>query len=163
MCALFKNFLIQWWVQIFEYLNKMTLEYYSYSYSCYFQSTNLFGYSFGKYMASEYIWIFVWYIMWHPNIFGYSFVSILWYSLITVSCSGVSCVSACQLGVTVTPWLQTQTVSALGSKSARYVRQSDSYRGRQLDSQRWRQWDSERIRQWQGETVRQDEPETDMQ
>ena len=34
-------------------------------------------------MASEYIWIFVRFITWHPNIFGYSFVSILWYSLIT--------------------------------------------------------------------------------
>ena len=34
-------------------------------------------------MASEYIWIFAWYIMWNPNIFGYSFVSILWYLFIT--------------------------------------------------------------------------------
>ena len=60
----------------------MTLEYYSY-YSCYSRNTNIFGYSFGKYVASEYIWIFIRYIMWHPNIFWYSFVSILWYSLIT--------------------------------------------------------------------------------
>ena len=51
----------------------MTLEYYSYSYSCYFRSTNIFGYSFGKYVAFKYIQIFVWYIMWHPKIFGYSF------------------------------------------------------------------------------------------
>ena len=43
---------------------------------------NIFGYSFGKYVASEYIQIFVWYIMWHPNIFGDSFVPILLYSLI---------------------------------------------------------------------------------
>ena len=44
---------------------------------------NKFGYSFGKYVASEYIRIFIRYIMWHANIFGYSFGSILWYSLIT--------------------------------------------------------------------------------
>ena len=52
----------------------MTLKYYSYSYLCYFRSTNIFGYSFGKYMASEYIWIFVRYTILPPNIFGYSFV-----------------------------------------------------------------------------------------
>ena len=63
----------------------MTLKYYSYSYLCYFRNTNIFGYSFGKYVASEYIRIFIRYIMWHPNIFGYSFVSILWYLLITAS------------------------------------------------------------------------------
>ena len=38
---------------------------------------------FGKYVASKYMRIFIRYIMWHSNIFGYSFVSILWYSLIT--------------------------------------------------------------------------------
>ena len=64
----------------------MTLEYYLYLYSCYFWNTNIFGYSFGKYVASEYIRIFIRYIMWHPNIFRYSFVSILWYSLITGVC-----------------------------------------------------------------------------
>ena len=35
-------------IQIFEYSNKMALEYYSYSYSCHFSSTNIFGYSFLK-------------------------------------------------------------------------------------------------------------------
>ena len=81
---LLKKLLNQWWVWIFEYSNKMTLKYYSYLYLCYFRNTNIFGYLFGKYVASEYIQVFIWYIMWHPNIFGYSFVSILWYSLITV-------------------------------------------------------------------------------
>ena len=61
----------------YKYLNKMTLKYYSYSYLCYFRNTNIFGYLFGKYVASEYIRIFIRYIMWHPNIFGYLFVSIL--------------------------------------------------------------------------------------
>ena len=65
------------------YSNKITLKYYLYLYFCYFQHTNIFGYSFGKYVASEYILIFVRYIMWHPNIFRYLFMSILWYSLIT--------------------------------------------------------------------------------
>ena len=60
----------------YEYSNKMTLEYYLCSYLCYFQSTNIFRYLFGKYVSVEYIWIFVRYIMWHQNIFGYSFVSI---------------------------------------------------------------------------------------
>ena len=55
----------------YEYLNKISLQYYLYSYMCYLQSTNIFGYSFSKYVASEYIQIFVRYIMWHPNIFGY--------------------------------------------------------------------------------------------
>ena len=49
----------------------MTLKYYSYSYLCYFRNTNISGYSFGKYVASKYIRIFIRYIMWHPNIFGY--------------------------------------------------------------------------------------------
>ena len=63
----------------------MILKYYSYSYLYlyYIRNTNIFGYLFGKYVATEYIWIFIRYLMWHPNIFGYSFVSILWYSLIT--------------------------------------------------------------------------------
>ena len=61
----------------------MTLKYYLHLYSCYFRSTNIFGYSFGKYVAIKYIWIFVWYILVHPNTFGYSFVSILRYLLIT--------------------------------------------------------------------------------
>ena len=33
-------------IRILEYLNKMTLEYYLYSYLCHFPSTNIFGYSF---------------------------------------------------------------------------------------------------------------------
>ena len=36
-----------------------------------------------KYISSEYIRIFVRYIIWHTNIFGLLFQSILWYSLIT--------------------------------------------------------------------------------
>ena len=64
----------------------MTLKYYLYSYSCYFWSMNIFGYSFGKYVALTYIRIFVWYIMWHLNIFRYLFVSILCYLLITGAC-----------------------------------------------------------------------------
>ena len=66
-------------------LNKMTLEYYLYSYLCYIRSTNILGYSLGKYVASKYIRIFIRYILWHPNKFGYLFVSTLWYSLITNS------------------------------------------------------------------------------
>ena len=81
--ALLKNFFNQWLVWTFEYLNKITLKYYSCSYLCYFRRTNIFGYSFGKCVVSEYIRIFVRYMTWHLNIFGYSFVSILWYSLIT--------------------------------------------------------------------------------
>ena len=65
-----KNSFNQWWVQIFQYWNKMTLEYYLYLYSCYFRNTNIFGYLFGKYVASKYILIFIQYIIWHPNIFG---------------------------------------------------------------------------------------------
>ena len=61
----------------------MTLEYYSYLCSCYFRNTNIFRYLFGKYIASKYIRIFIRYMMWHPNMFRYLFVSILWYSLIT--------------------------------------------------------------------------------
>ena len=57
-----KSFFNHWWVQIFDYSRKMTLEYYSYSDSCYFQSTNIFGYLFRKYFAFEYIRIFVRYI-----------------------------------------------------------------------------------------------------
>ena len=33
-------------IRIFEYSNKMALKYYSYSHSCHFPSTNIFGYSF---------------------------------------------------------------------------------------------------------------------
>ena len=84
---IFKASFNQWWIQIFKYLNKMTLKYYLYLYLCYFRSTNIFRYSFGKYVASKYILVFVWYIMRHLNIFGYLFLSILWYSLIT----GIQC------------------------------------------------------------------------
>ena len=81
--ALLRTSFNQWWVWIFEYSKNITLEYYSYSYSCYFRKMNIFGYLFGKYIASEYIRILIRYIIWHPNIFGYLFVSILWYLLIT--------------------------------------------------------------------------------
>ena len=46
-------------IRIFEYSNKMALEYYSYSYSCHFPSTNIFGYSFVDFWTTEYIWIFI--------------------------------------------------------------------------------------------------------
>ena len=46
-------------IRIFEYSNKMALEYYSYSYSCHFPSTNIFGYSFVDFWTTEYIRIFV--------------------------------------------------------------------------------------------------------
>ena len=46
-------------MRIFDYSNKRTLHYYLYLYFCYFWSTNIFGYSFGKYVASD--------------IFGYTF------------------------------------------------------------------------------------------
>ena len=46
-------------IRIFEYLNKMTLEYYSYSYSCHFPSRNIFRYSFVDFWTTEYIRIFV--------------------------------------------------------------------------------------------------------
>ena len=42
----------------YKYLDKMTLEYYSYFYLCYFPSANRFGYLFAKYVATKYIWIF---------------------------------------------------------------------------------------------------------
>ena len=61
----------------------MTLKYNLYLYLCYFWSTIMFGYLFGNYVVLKYIQIFVWYIMWHPNIFGYLFLSVLWYLLIT--------------------------------------------------------------------------------
>ena len=66
----------QWGVWIFEYLNKITLKYYLHSQSCYFRRTNIFRYLVGKCVASQYIRIFVWYIMLHPNIFVYLFVSV---------------------------------------------------------------------------------------
>ena len=73
----------------FEYSNiwrkKTTLKSYLYLYLCYFQNMNIFGYLFGKYVTSEYIQIFVRYIMWHQNEFRYSFLSILLYSLITAT------------------------------------------------------------------------------
>ena len=37
----------------------MAHEYYSYSYSCHFPSTNIFGYSFVDFLTTEYIRIFV--------------------------------------------------------------------------------------------------------
>ena len=46
-------------IWIFEYSNKMALKYYSYSYSCHFSSTNIFGYSFVDFWTTEYIRIFV--------------------------------------------------------------------------------------------------------
>ena len=46
-------------IRIFEYSNKMALEYYSYSYSCHFPSTNIFGYSFVDFWTAEYIRIFI--------------------------------------------------------------------------------------------------------
>ena len=46
-------------IRIFKYSNKMALEYYSYSYSCHFPSTNIFGYSFVDFWTTEYIRIFV--------------------------------------------------------------------------------------------------------
>ena len=46
-------------IRIFEYSNKMALEYYSYSYSCHFSSTNIFRYSFVDFWTTEYIKIFV--------------------------------------------------------------------------------------------------------
>ena len=51
--VIFKNFFDPWWIWIFEYSNKITLQYYSYSYSCYFWRTNILGYSFDKYVASK--------------------------------------------------------------------------------------------------------------
>ena len=50
---------LKWWAQTFEYLNKMVLKYYSYSYSCHFPSTNIFGYSFIDFWTTKYIQIFV--------------------------------------------------------------------------------------------------------
>ena len=46
-------------IQIFEYSIKMALEYYSYSYSCHFPSTNILGYSFVDFWTTKYIQIFV--------------------------------------------------------------------------------------------------------
>ena len=44
-------------IWIFEYLNKMALKYYSYSYSCHFPSTNIFGYSFEDFWTTDFIQI----------------------------------------------------------------------------------------------------------
>ena len=46
-------------IRIYEYSNKMALEYYSHLYSCHFPSTNIFGYSFVDFWTTEYILIFV--------------------------------------------------------------------------------------------------------
>ena len=46
-------------IWIFEYLNKMALAYYLYSYSCHFPRTNIFGYSFVDFWTLKYIQIFV--------------------------------------------------------------------------------------------------------
>ena len=46
-------------IRIFEYLNKIALEYYSYSYSFHFSSTNIFRYWFVDFWTTEYIRIFV--------------------------------------------------------------------------------------------------------
>ena len=46
-------------IGIFEYSNKMALEYYLYLHSCHFPSTNIFGYSFVDFWTTEYIKIFV--------------------------------------------------------------------------------------------------------
>ena len=42
-------------IRVFKYLNKMVLKYYWYWYLRPFPSKNIFGYLFGKYVASEYI------------------------------------------------------------------------------------------------------------
>ena len=42
-------------IRIFEYLNKMALEYYLYSHSCHFPSTNILGYSFVDFWTTKYI------------------------------------------------------------------------------------------------------------
>ena len=46
-------------IWIFKYSNKMALEYYLYSYSCHFLSTNILGYSFVDFWTTKYIQIFV--------------------------------------------------------------------------------------------------------
>ena len=59
---------------------------------------------FGKYVASECIWIFVWYIMLHPNIFRYLLVSILGCSMITelhLVALGCTCLQLFALGYTL--------------------------------------------------------------
>ena len=53
------------------------------NYLCNQQYQTKFGYLFSKYVPSEYIWIFVRYIMWHPTIFRYLIVSIFSYLVIT--------------------------------------------------------------------------------
>ena len=46
-------------IGIFEYSNKMGLEYYLYLHSCHFPSTNIFAYSFVDFWTTEYVQIFV--------------------------------------------------------------------------------------------------------
>ena len=46
-------------IRIFKNSNKMALEYYLYSYSCHFPSTNIIRYSFVDFLTTEYIRIFV--------------------------------------------------------------------------------------------------------
>ena len=46
-------------IGIFEYLNEMALEYYSYLYTCHLPSTNILKYSFVGFWTTEYIQIFV--------------------------------------------------------------------------------------------------------
>ena len=48
-----------WTIEIFEYLNKMALEYFLYSNLCHFPSTNIFGYLFVDFWMTEYIRIFI--------------------------------------------------------------------------------------------------------
>ena len=55
-----KKFFNHWWVRIFEYLNNDPQKLFVFD-SCYFWNTNIFGDLFGKFLASEYIQIFIWY------------------------------------------------------------------------------------------------------
>ena len=48
----------KWRAWIFEYLNKIALEYYLYSYSCYFPSTNIFWFLFVGSWTTKYFQIF---------------------------------------------------------------------------------------------------------
>ena len=49
----------------------MALKFYLYLNLCNFPIKNIFRYSFGKYVASDYVLIFFWKIMWHQNKSGY--------------------------------------------------------------------------------------------
>ena len=46
--------------EYYKYSNKMALKLHLYLYLCYFLSTNIFGYSFGMYVAFKYTRIFLW-------------------------------------------------------------------------------------------------------